>query len=683
MGLLHRPIRTTGIAATVAAVTALTGAFAVSAASAAPAPHSTRYVALRDSLTPTTDHVTGSYHSAKMAIEVALAPRNQAALNRLARAMYTRGSRQYHHWLAKGQFDRNYAPTAARRAAVAGYLRASGLKLEKAPSPFLIRAYGTSKQISAAFRTTLTSYVDSHGIRYFANSAAVHLPASLASGVQGVIGLSSSVRERPTYVLPPQDRQHRLRHRSGKVTGAQASCENGYPTAQDFFNFVNNGTPFSAGYGGAPGCNGLTPSQLNSLYGAPNVGPRGKGKGVTIAVFELSAYQKSDVDTFARTFYGSSYTPPLQNIMVDGGPLNPICPAGDTCEPASGAFSGDIEVDADLDTQVAMSPDVKKVEVYEAPNDELGLTNVDLDTAIAQQDTADVISSSWAECENDIGSSVILAESTPLEQMALQGQSFLSSSGDTGAFECIRSSGTTQPNILDPSSDPWVTAVGGTSFESDNPGTNPTPAYPAGIESVWNVDGLCNTSADEGNFPGFFWCAEVGASGGGNSQFWGRPFYQVGPGVTSKYSTTGNGTTQCSFAAVGTPCRETPDISANADEYTPYAEYCTANANTPGSGCGFSADQTPPGWFGIGGTSLSSPLWSSIVADRDSFQGFRSGLINPLLYLLYNVAPNVYFHDINGAQPVHSNGLDPTLPGFDLGTGIGTPKMAALITGTF
>jgi subtilase family serine protease len=134
---------------------------------------------------------------------------------------------------------------------------------------------------------------------------------------------------------------------------------------------------------------------------------------------------------------------------------------------------------------------------------------------------------------------------------------------------------------------------------------------------------------------------------------------------------------------VGTPCREAPDISANADEYTPYAEYCTGNANTPFSTCAtFSGAQTPPGWFGIGGTSLSSPLWSAIIADRDSYQRHRSGNINPLLYLLYNINRGRYFHDITGiGQSTNNNGLFPTAPGYDLATGIGTPKMAALITG--
>ena len=69
--------------------------------------------------------------------------------------------------------------------------------------------------------------------------------------------------------------------------------------------------------------------------------------------------------------------------------------------------------------------------------------------------------------------------------------------------------------------------------------------------------------------------------------------------------------------------------SANADEYTPYAEYCTGSAATPGSAC--ATIGSGGGWFGIGGTSLSSPLWAAVTADRDSYQGRRTGDINPLL----------------------------------------------------
>jgi subtilase family serine protease len=62
---------------------------------------------------------------------------------------------------------------------------------------------------------------------------------------------------------------------------------------------------------------------------------------------------------------------------------------------------------------------------------------------------------------------------------------------------------------------------------------------------------------------------------------------------------------------------------------------------------------------GPGGTSLSSPLWSGIAADRDSFQGF------------------------NGAHLENNNGFFPATNGYDLSTGIGVPRMGAIITRSF
>jgi len=336
--------------------------------------------------------------------------------------------------------------------------------------------------------------------------------------------------------------------------------------------------------------------------------------------------------------------------------------------------------------QLTIAPDARHIMVYEAPIDLTGQTTVDLYATIAHDDTAAAVSSSWGACENDLGAAMAQAENVVFEQMATQGQSMFASAGDNGAFDCPEAGGTRILNVDDPAAQPWVTSVGGTSLESDNPGISPHPAYRAGVETVWNARNLCNTSSDEGGHSGIFWCTATGAGGGGSSQFWGRPFYQRGPGITSPFTTYGNGTTHCALAARGTPCREVPDISANADLYTPYAEYCTGNARTPNSTCaGFS--ESPPGWFPIGGTSLSSPLWSGIAADRDSHQGHRSGNLNPLLYLLYNIDPRDYFHDITGIGPEQAaattNGLFPTRPGYDQATGIGTPKMRALITETF
>ena len=71
-------------------------------------------------------------------------------------------------------------------------------------------------------------------------------------------------------------------------------------------------------------------------------------------MFELSAYQQSDIHTWARTFYGPNYTPPLIDVNILGGPLHPQCPAGDTCPPHP-RYAGDIEVDADIEMQLAIA----------------------------------------------------------------------------------------------------------------------------------------------------------------------------------------------------------------------------------------------------------------------------------------------------------------------------------------
>jgi kumamolisin len=638
-------------------------------------------VALANSVSATTDNVTGSYSSSKMQIEVAVAPRDEAGLNTMLAALYDKNSPSYHRWLTTGQYDARFAPIPAARTAVAKFLSSSGLAVVPSDSPFLVRATGSSSQIERTFHTTLNTFKDPQGTKYFANSTPVYMPSSLVGASLGVIGLTNTVR----------DAQHVYRinntlRRTAKASSA-TSCETPYPTLQQLFGLAD-GTNFASGYGAGPGCSGLTPSQDNSLYGAPHAGARGKGKGVDIAVFELSAYLHSDIATWAHQFYGPRYNPPLVDVNVDGGPLNPQCPAADQCPPEFNGYSGDIEVDADIQTQLAIAPDVSHLIVYNAPNDFTGQTSLDEWSAIAKANVADSVSSSWAVCENDAGSAYVQAENTIFRQMAAQGQSVFGGAGDTGAFGCIRSDGGTNVNVIDPPSQPWVTSVGGTSFENFNPGTNPHPRYPRAGEAVWNPDNLCSDAgpgpANDGQ-GGFFWCTNTGATGGGSSQFWGMPSYQKGPGVINANTTVGNGTTHCSLAATGTPCREVPDISANADQYTAYAEYCTGNANTPGSFCAqISGSRPVPGWFGIGGTSLSSPLVSAIIADRDSLHGNRSGNINPTLYREYQIAPSLFFHDVTGAGHIaKNNGLFPAVPGYDLATGIGTIKMAPFIIGSF
>jgi subtilase family serine protease len=653
---------------------AMSGLLLLAAGFAAHSAHagSTPLSALPGSARSTTDADTGEYASASMTFELVLAPNNAGELSSLLSSVYDPQSSSYQQWLAPGQFNARFAPDSAQVAELTEYLQSKGLTVQAGVSPFFLRVTGSSSEVSSALKTSIRNHVNKYGVAYFANDGAVQLPSSLASGVLGVVGLTNTVRLHARYRMP--DNRHKP---------PNPSCEAPYPTAEEFFNYFNNGVNFPAGYGGGPGCNGLSPSQTNSIYAAPRLGPEGQGRGVRLAVFELSAYLHSDIKTWAHTVYGPEFTPPLTDIIVDGGPLHPVCPSGDTCPAVDNGYSGDIEVDADIEMQLTIAPAAKEILVYNAPNDFSGQTTLDEYYRIAQDDKADVISSSWGPCENDISAGYAEAENLIFEQMALQGQSMFAASGDTGAFGCLDTDGANIVDLGDPA-EPWVTVVGGTSLTSFNPGGQPYPQYPRGDETVWNVDNLCNESSNEGGLSGYDWCSNVGAGAGGISQWWGRPFYQFGSGINNPYTLYGNGSTNCALARIGKPCREAPDVSANADEYTPYAEYCTGNAATPYSTCGtFSGGQTPPGWFGIGGTSLSSPLWSAIFADRVSYQHGRVGNANPLLYQLYRTNPGGYFHDITGFHKLETNdGLYPTTPGFDLATGIGTPKMEALITGS-
>ena len=232
-------------------------------------------MALANSVSPTTDNVTGSYSSSKMQVEVAVTPRDSAGLNSMLAALYDKNSPSYHHWLSTGQFDARYAPTPADRAAVAKFLSGSGLTVVPSGSPFLVRATGSSAKVQSTFHTSLNTFKDPQGTKYFANSTPVYVPSSLAGASLGVIGLTNTVR----------DAQHVYRinntmRRTARASSA-TSCETPYPTLQQLFGLAD-GTNFSSGYGAGPGCSGLTPSQDNSLYGAPNVGPRARARVSTL-----------------------------------------------------------------------------------------------------------------------------------------------------------------------------------------------------------------------------------------------------------------------------------------------------------------------------------------------------------------------------------------------------------------
>ncbi len=385
--------------------------------------------------------VTGAYRSARMSVEVLLTPRDQAGLNRKLTAMYAH-PRARTHWLGKGQFAADYGPSAAARAALARYLRGRHLAVSATGSPFLLRAAGTSAHVAAAFATTLRTY-QSKKATFFANATAARLPRALAASVSGVVGLANTVREH-AMIIPAARRAA-----AAAARPASASCEKPYPSRARLIALAKSGATPPAGYGAGPGCSGLTPSQVNSIYGAP-ARPRTRGQGVTLAVFELTGYQRNDIAGWAATVYGPSYQPRLTDVNVDGGPVTPRCPLGDTCPADFNGYANDIEADADIETQLAVAPDALNLIVYNAPNDFTGQTELDEYARIADDDQAAAVSSSYGGCENETPVGMARAENLIFEQMAMQGQSMFAASGDNGAFDCLDIDGTSIVNTDDP-----------------------------------------------------------------------------------------------------------------------------------------------------------------------------------------------------------------------------------------
>ncbi|MHB1925457.1 MAG: S53 family peptidase, partial [Acidimicrobiales bacterium] len=355
-----------------------------------------------------------------------------------------------------------------------------------------------------------------------------------------------------------------------------------------------------------------SPSSLAAAYGLGGLYSQGvDGTGMTVALFELADFAPSDVAAFASCEGISGES--VSVVAVDGG---------------AAVGAGTTEATADIEDLMSLAPGAAIV-AYEGPNTTSGL--YDTYSAIISADRAQVVATSWGICEAQNDPSLMQAENTLFEQAATQGQTILAASGDSGSQDCYGppASSDTSLAVDDPSSQPYVTGVGGTSLSSTSPRT----------EAAWNSDG--------------------GAGGGGISSVWPMPSWQTGA-VTSQSS-------GLPCAAASGDCRQVPDVSASADPNYGYLVYCTAG------------DCSGRGWGTVGGTSMASPLWAAVVAldDQSCATSNRAGLINPVLYGAGRSDLNDVTsgnNDLNGTHPGDYNAGT----GYDMATGLGSPDATAL-----
>ena len=561
-------------------------------------------------------------------VTVTLRPRDPAALAAYARSVGTLGSGSYHQYLTPAQFAQRFGATAAQIRRVSAVLRAHGLRPGAASSGHLsIPVTAAAARFEDAFHVAL-SRVEFSGRRpAIAASAPAAVPAAISSDVQSVLGLTTSAEPQPLLA-----RSGAARTDTARVPLARPHVATGGPQ------------PCAAARNAAPSQSAYTDDQIASAYGFSSLyGAGDLGTGTTVAVYELEPNDPNDIAAY-ESCYGIHTR--VSYVSVDGG---------------AGGGAGSGEAALDIENLIGLAPGVN-VLVYQGPNSASGSPGsgpYDTFSAIINQDRARVVTVSWGQCEAALGRADANAEDTLFQQAAVEGQTIVAASGDNGSEDCD-TGGTlpqTQLAVDDPSSQPFVTGVGGTSLKT----LGPRPS-----ESVWNSGGTPVNVAGQ---------SQPGAGGGGVSSFWGMPPAQLDS--SSFLGVRGSAAAGSACGNAGGFCREVPDVSADGDPATGYLIYWNGSGSVP--------DQES-GWQGIGGTSAAAPLWAALMAIADSSTacaGVPLGYADPGLYRAASNSYAANFNDVttgNNDFTSTNTGHYAAAPGYDPASGLGTPSASSLVT---
>ncbi len=584
---------------------------------------------------------------------VVLKPRADSALTQFIGEVTDKGSPMFGHYLPPGAFASRFGPTQATLDAVEASLRAAGLHVSSVSGDRLLVSFtGPATEVESAFHTGLESYRLANGRVTREATAAAAVPSTIAGSVAGVLGLSDFVREHPAGLAraPASARGKTSKAKTGTFThpaGSPAPCKDASADAVVF--------------------GGLTDDQIANAYGAFGLYSAGDlGAGQSVGIYELEQFAPSDVEHFDKCYFGAaqaaSMAARLSVIPVDGGqPTGP----------------GEVEADLDVEDVSAMAPGAS-IDVYEAPDTAVGA--IDEWAAIVGADRERVITSSWGDCEQELQlgePGIQQAESFLFEQAAAQGQTVFASAGDEGSDDCNafelpeNASGQNPLSVDDPQSQPYVVSAGGTTIT--DAATQPAQ------EQVWN-DGPAG-----------------GAGGGGISMSWAMPSWQLDakvPGIPLPGSAdyTNADAIEQSFgypqnfcqsflpgASATTPCRTTPDVAAQADEFTGAVTIYSKAFR----------EEEPDGWVTIGGTSSAAPIWAAMLTEVNGSPTCAGqpatehgvGFAAPLLYGVAS-SPAQYaasFNDVtegeNDIYNLDGGLLYPATPGYDLATGLGSPRL--------
>jgi subtilase family serine protease len=542
--------------------------------------------ALSGSVAPFVAHTraTGSVAGSEpLTIQVWLKPQLGAA-TRFASAVSTPGSTLFRHYLSPAGYTTRFGATSREAGSVESWLRAKGFTgVHTDAGRDYVQATAAASKIDAAFGTQLKLYrssaqANAGAYRLRANDRPVSIPRSLASSVLGVTGLDNAAP-----ILPLDRPGHHPA--SGSAPSSPPSftvrCSHYYGQHEI------SGLPEQFGTTTFPSevC-GYSAGQFRAAYGARGLSA---GKGQTIALVELGLTQDMflTLQDYARANQMPAPSPQrYQEVSLGRGTQ-----CGDPF---------DIEEQLDVEAAYDMAPGANQVVVGgDSCNDGFfGLQGLlDADIAVLNgtnnHPLASVASNSWEGFDESQPGRITQIENAYLVRAAGEGVGMYFSSGDGSG-------------VLTPSSDPFATAVGGTTLgisKTDN----------RLFETGWST-GISLLRKHSWQLLG-----ENGAAGGGPSILWKEPAYQQGVVPSALTVAPGNR---------GGHVRSVPDISADADPYTGFLlGVLVFNPKKP-----FKPPKFEQG--DIGGTSLASPLVAGLVTAAQEGQSTPFGFINPAIYKL-------------------------------------------------
>lgn len=544
---------------------------------------------------------------------------NTQAARQMTDDLQNPSSPNYHKWLKTGQFNQMFGPLQASYDAIASWLTSQGFTVTAIrPDRRDVEFSGTVAQADQAFQVQIMSMSDG---KHYGILSDPMIPTRFQGVILGVMGLDNLSAVSPASTISPVWTFGNSKSPNGIAYTAFAPA--------DFYTFYDENALLNAGVNG-------------SISGSPNE---------CLAILGVSDYLPAAVTQFDNQFNLSAPA-----ITTEYATILSTCLPGPFCDPGLTEDVNEVEAELDLEWGHAAAPGAPlifyvgdtAIDGWQALLDALELTLLD--------NTCGTISISFQICDfNDWG---YYAWDLVAQEAAAQGQSIFVASGDDGSagLQYDPTTNTCVPGTSDSvneiSADTYVTSVGGTQFHPTYPTATPTPSNSLdvgfGPEGVWDVLGS-------------------GASGGGESQYFPKPNYQV-------LSTPADG------------ARDVPDVALMAG---------ALDANgVPNPGAFYGDDPQISGSYCpgpgacvaccTGGTSLATILWAGISKLIQQQLGARLGNINPELYSLAGLGYTAGLRDVTANASPNNNGYNGVVGwsawnGYDLATGWGTPDITTLV----